>query len=58
MLAESAELARQLTESIERDIDPTNSWQTTADFNPDSAVGRIKRLRLWLNSILPLDPVL
>ena len=58
MLTDSAELARQLTESIERDIDPSNSWQTTSDFNPDGAVGRMKRLRLWFNSILPLEPVL
>jgi len=58
MLTDSDELARQLTESIERDIDPSNSWQTTLDFNPDSAVGRMKRLRLWINSALPLEPVL
>ena len=58
MLTDSDELARQLTESIERDIDPSNSWQTTSDFNPDGAVGRMKRLRLWFNSILPLEPVL
>jgi putative cardiolipin synthase len=58
MLTDSDELARQLTESIERDIDPSNSWQTTLDFNPDGAVGRVKRLRLWFNSLLPLEPVL
>jgi len=58
MLADNTELARQLTESIELDIDPSNSWQTTADFNPDSTVGRMKRFRLWFNSILPLEPVL
>ena len=58
MLTDSPELAAQLTASIERDIDPTNSWQTTLDFNPDSAVGRFKRLRVWLNGLLPLEPVL
>ena len=58
MLTDNAELAKQLTESIELDIDPSNSWQTTSDFNPDITVGRMKRLRLWFNSILPLEPVL
>ena len=58
MLTDSVELARQLTESIERDIAPSNSWETTLDFNPDSAVGRLKRLRVWLNGVLPLEPVL
>jgi hypothetical protein len=58
MLADNVDLARQLTESIEVDIDPSNSWQTTSDFNPDSTVDRMKRFRLWFNSILPLEPVL
>ena len=58
MLADSIELARQLTASIEHDIDPANSWQTTLEFNPDMAVSRLKRLRVWLNRALPLEPVL
>jgi putative cardiolipin synthase len=58
MLTDSRQLASQLTESIERDIDPTNSWRTTAEFNPDSEVGRLKRMRVWVNGLLPLDPVL
>jgi putative cardiolipin synthase len=58
MLVESRELARQLTESIERDIMPGNSWQTTAEFNPDFVVSRGKRIKTWFNRILPLEPVL
>ena len=58
MLADSVELARQLTASIERDIAPENSWQTTPDFNPDSVVSKGKRFRMWLNRLLPLEPVL
>jgi len=57
-LVDSEQLAEQLTASIERDIHPDNSWRTTAEFNPDSVVGRRKRFRLWLNEILPLEPVL
>jgi putative cardiolipin synthase len=58
VLVKSRELARQVTESIERDIMPGNSWQTTVDFNPDFVVGRGKRLRTWFNRMLPMEPVL
>ena len=58
VLVENAELARQLTTSIERDIAPENSWQTTHDFSPDSEVGRLKRMRMWFDRLLPMDPVL
>jgi len=58
MLADSVGLAQQLTASIEKDIHPGNSWQSTLDFNPDSAVSGFKRLRVWLNRALPLEPVL
>ena len=58
VIVESEELARQLTESIERDILPENSWQTTEDFSPDSEVSFGKRVRLWFDKLLPMDPVL
>jgi putative cardiolipin synthase len=58
MLVESVELARQVTESIERDMAPGNSWQTTEDFNPDFVVSRGKRFRAWFNRLLPLEPIL
>jgi putative cardiolipin synthase len=58
VLVDSKELADQLTASIERDIRPENSWRTTDEFDPDSVVSRGKRFRVWLNEILPLEPVL
>lgn len=58
VLAENEKLARQLSASIERDILPQNSWHTTVDFNPDSEVGRGKRLQVWFNRLLPIEPVL
>jgi cardiolipin synthase C len=58
LLVNSRELARQLTASIERDIDPNNSWRTTFEFNPDSEVSRGKRFKMWLNRLLPMEPVL
>ena len=58
VLIDSPELAERLTASIERDILPSNSWQTTLDFNPDSEVSRGKRFRVWMNRLLPLEPIL
>ena len=58
MLVESRELARQVTASIERDMLPGNSWQTTKDFNPDFVVSRGRRFKTWFNRILPMEPVL
>ena len=58
MLVNNRELARQVTASIEQDMQPGNSWQTTDDFNPDFVVSRAKRFKTWLNKLLPMEPVL
>lgn len=58
VLVRNRELARQLTDSIELDIDPSNSWRTTGFFNPDSEVDRGRRIRVWFNKLLPIDPIL
>jgi len=58
ILVESEELGRQLTQSIERDILPENSWQSTLDFNPDSEVGMGKRFHLFIDNLLPMEPIL
>ena len=58
VLARNERLARQLTASIEQDMRPENSWRTTLDFNPDDEVGAGKRLKVWLNRMLPIEPVL
>ena len=58
VLVKSRELAGQVTASIERDIEPGNSWPITADFNPDFVVGRGKRFKTWINRLLPMEPVL
>jgi putative cardiolipin synthase len=57
-LFDSPTLARQISDSIERDMLPGNSWQTTVDFNPDFTVSRGKRLRTWFNRMLPMEPIL
>ena len=58
VLIESEELARQLTASIERDMQPENSWQATLKFAPDFEVPRAKRLQLGFVNLLPIEPLL
>ena len=58
ILVHSYELARQVSESIERDMKPGNSWQTTTDYNPDYMVNRGRRIKTWFNRILPMEPIL
>jgi putative cardiolipin synthase len=58
VLVKNTQLAAQLAASIEHDIRPENSWRTTLEFNPDEEVGRGKRFRVWVNKLLPIEPVL
>jgi putative cardiolipin synthase len=58
VLVKNEQLAQQLAASIEHDIRPENSWRTTLEFNPDDEVSRGKRFRVWVNKLLPMEPVL
>jgi putative cardiolipin synthase len=58
VLIESESLARELTQSIERDLRPENSWQTTHEFNPDREVSRSKRLTLGFINLFPIESIL
>jgi putative cardiolipin synthase len=58
VLIESETLGRQLTESIERDIRPENSWRTTSGFNPDGEVSFWERIKLQFINLFPIDPIL
>lgn len=58
VLIESEELARQLTASIEKDMRPANSWQSTLEFAPDYVVERSKRIQLGFINLLPIEPLL
>lgn len=57
-LVDNEQLGLQLTQSIERDIRPENSWRTTSNFNPDREVTRGKRLMLGFLNLIPIDPIL
>lgn len=58
LFMDSAPLAAALTASIERDMQPQNSWQTTHEFNPDREVPFAKRAHAGFYRVLPLTPVL
>jgi putative cardiolipin synthase len=58
VLIDSKELARQLTENIERDLRPENSWRTTYDYCPDFEVDRAKRIELGIINLLPVEALL
>jgi len=58
ILVDNALLAEQLANSIEADMLPDNSWQISAEFNPDGEIGWLKRLQLWFYALLPMDAIL
>ncbi len=58
ILVNSQQLGQQLTQSIERDIQPENSWRTTSSFNPDREVSRGKRFKLGFIKLFAIDPIL
>lgn len=40
---------------MEEEFKEENSWQTTLEFNPDSEVSKMKRVKTWTRKILPKD---
>lgn len=58
VIVRSTALAQQVERSIEKDMEPGNSWRVHEDFDPDSEVGLLKRMRLFALRLLPLDPLL
>ncbi|MDY7395413.1 phospholipase D family protein [Aureibaculum sp. 2210JD6-5] len=50
---------KKVTEGVlkgmEIEFQPENSWQTTLDFNPDSEVKTLKRIKAWTRKIVPKE---
>ena len=46
-------IAINLFNTMKKELEPENAWQTTVDFNPDSYAGRAKRFQLWLRGVVP-----
>ena len=49
----SEKIATGVLMGMEKEFKPENSWETTLNFNPDSEVGKIKRIKTWTRKILP-----
>lgn len=58
ILMDNPQLGAQLSESIQTDMLPENSWAITTKFKPDDQADKSKRIKLWLYSLLPMDAVL
>jgi phosphatidylserine/phosphatidylglycerophosphate/cardiolipin synthase-like enzyme len=51
----SEKISEQVLKGMEEEFKPENSWETTLDFNPDSEVSNLKRVKTWTRKILPKD---
>jgi cardiolipin synthase C len=49
----SNEIAKGVLQGMDEEFKPGNSWETTLDFNPDSEVGKMKRVKTWTRRIIP-----
>lgn len=51
----SSGIAAEVLREMEEEFKPANAWETTLDYNPDSEVGKLKRLKTWTRKIIPDD---
>ena len=49
----SVKIAQSVLAGMEIEFLPENSWHTTIKYNPDSEVGRGKRLKTWTRKVVP-----
>ena len=51
----SEEIAKKVLNGMEIEFMPENSWRITSEFNPDSRVNKMKRIKTWTRKILPKE---
>lgn len=51
----SSTISEKVLKGMEEEFKAENSWETTVDFNPDSEVSNLKRVKTWTRKILPKD---
>lgn len=51
----SEKISKGVLNGMEEEFKPENSWETTLEFNPDSKVNRLKRIKSWTRKILPKE---
>jgi len=49
----SEKIASGVLVGMEEEFKPENSWETTLESNPDSKVGKLKRIKTWTRKVLP-----
>ena len=54
-IIKSEDVAEKVLKGMEIEFKPENSWRITAEFNPDSEVDNMKRLKTWTRKILPKE---
>ena len=53
VVVNSEDIAKGVTNGMEIEFKPENSWETTLTYNPDSEVNKYKRLKTWSRKIIP-----
>jgi putative cardiolipin synthase len=51
----SKQIAAGVLSGMEVEFQPENAWETTLNFNPDSEVANLKRVKTWTRKIVPKD---
>ncbi len=53
VIMHSNKIAKKVLKGINEEFKAENSWETTLEFNPDSKVKKVKRIKSWTRKILP-----
>jgi phosphatidylserine/phosphatidylglycerophosphate/cardiolipin synthase-like enzyme len=53
VIIDSEKVSLSVLAGMEEEFKPENSWEVTAEFNPDSKVSNYKRLKTWTRKIIP-----
>lgn len=51
----SEKVSKEVLKGMEIEFKPENSWEISAEFNPDSEVNNLKRVKTWTRKILPKE---
>ena len=53
VIVNSKQVTSKVSAGMEVEFQPENSWETTLDYNPDSEVNNLKRIKTWTRKIIP-----
>jgi putative cardiolipin synthase len=55
VIIHSNKIAKGVLKGMEEEFKAENSWETTLNYNPDSEVDNMKRIKTWTRKILPKE---